>query len=87
MKVKSLLNLSSATRVNLLGPYKGHRCYDFDIDYLREGSEPTFYDSFSYHTSPVSVPEEVMNAAVHLVSTNEHTGALVIYFKGGLSNE
>lgn len=82
MKVKSILNVSSATRINIMVPREDGKLFDYDIDYLRERNDYAKYGSWCALGSEYGVPDKVINAEVEMISIDHCTSALRIYVKG-----
>lgn len=76
MTVKSLLNLSSATKVDIITK----DFYQYRIDYLKEYGIVK-YGSFEVHSSAAFIPEEILKSKVKHIDTNSVTGALSIFLK------
>ena len=80
MKLKSILKVSSAIRVEIYEPDE-NGLFDYDVDLLRH-SEDCFEYRGGIRTNRFSkVPDRVMNYEVEMISTNTVTGALSIWTK------
>ena len=81
MKLKSLLKVSSAIRLNIVVPRENGKLFDYDIDYSRKTMNEK-YEGWQRISSTAWLPDEIMDAKVEMVSTDSATGALRIYVKG-----
>jgi len=81
MKVKSLLNVCNATKIEILVKKADGLLISHDINMLRGEINPRqITDNWIEYTHWVQVPADVLNKNIDLVSTS-HTGKLNIYTK------
>ena len=80
MKLKTLLNTTTATKINItLSEEKGF--FTYQVDYLRDGLDPKKYESFEIHTSKATLPKELLQKIVENVDVNLASKALEIRVK------
>lgn len=85
MKVKSILKVSSATKIEVIESVKtenGEKLISHDInmiEYKMEAEKMT--DSWFKYGHSCLLPKHILNSEVDLISTNSATSALVIYTK------
>ena len=81
MKVKSILNLSAATRIRILEPSSDEHLIDHDVDYVGGPENPeVMYDKWIRYGSIYYLPDRVKDAEVKLI-TADGQGELTIYIK------
>jgi len=81
MKVKSILKLSSATKLRILEPHTDGCLIDHTIDYANGPLEPEIMsEHWIKYGTIAGVPERVLDADVKLI-TGEGLSALTIYTK------
>ena len=85
MKVKSILKVSSATKVEIIESVKtenGERLISHDVDiikYKMEAEKVT--DTWFKYGHQCLLPKHILDSEVEMISTDSATTALVIYTK------
>ncbi len=85
MKVKSILKINSATKVEIIESVKtenGERLISHDIDIVENKMNvEKMTDTWFKYGHQCLLPKHILNSEVELISVNSATNALTIYTK------